>query len=327
MCSLLAVLAGIGFGLSFILFADSSHHPGFWPVLSARMAAVVGVWFVLLVTRSPKSLTAPSRGLAASAGLLDVTATALLIEAVRTGLTAWSLPLPLWPPASPSCTLGGTSMRTSPACRPWAWVSHWSASASSPSDRRDRDWSARSQWLSCGSVPSLLPLTSPIRMAVVGLGQIAELVIPAFTARADVEIVGLCDRNEDRVARWAREVPVPCRPPTSARCWTQSRTSSRSSCPRRPTPTWSAPSSTRGSMSRYRSHWRATWRVRTRCSPPHAVPEPNLACSRTTLFRAPRKAPRDRVLRRNRHGRRAPHEDRGHVPRGWEFRSRAIAGN
>ena len=44
-------------------------------------------------------------------------------------------------------------------------------------------------------------------MAVVGLGQIAELVIPAYAARADVEIVGLCDRNEDRVARWAPEVP------------------------------------------------------------------------------------------------------------------------
>ncbi len=90
---LLAVLAGIGFGLSFILFADSSHHPGFWPVLSARMAAVVGVWFLLLVTRSPKRLTAPSRGLAASAGLLDVAATALLIVAVRTGLTAVVAPV------------------------------------------------------------------------------------------------------------------------------------------------------------------------------------------------------------------------------------------
>ena len=65
-----------------------------------------------------------------------------------------------------------------------------------------------------------LPLTSPIRMAVVGLGQIAELVIPAYAARADVEIVGLCDLNEDRVARWALEpCPVPSTPPTSTRCW------------------------------------------------------------------------------------------------------------
>jgi len=44
-------------------------------------------------------------------------------------------------------------------------------------------------------------------VAVVGLGQIAELVIPAYAAQADVEIVGLCDPNEDRLARWARDVP------------------------------------------------------------------------------------------------------------------------
>ena len=56
-------------------------------------------------------------------------------------------------------------------------------------------------------MPTPLPLPSPIRTAVVGLGQIAELVIPAYAARADVEIVGLCDVNEDRVARWALDVP------------------------------------------------------------------------------------------------------------------------
>jgi predicted dehydrogenase len=44
-------------------------------------------------------------------------------------------------------------------------------------------------------------------MAVVGLGQIAELVIPAQSARDDVEIVGLCDLNEQRMARWAGVVP------------------------------------------------------------------------------------------------------------------------
>ncbi len=56
-------------------------------------------------------------------------------------------------------------------------------------------------------MPTPLPLPSPIRTAVVGLGQIAELVIPAYAARADVEIVGVCDVNEDRVARWAPDVP------------------------------------------------------------------------------------------------------------------------
>ena len=90
---LLAVLAGIGFGVSFILFADSSHHPGFWPVLSARVAAVAGVWLVVFLTRSPRTLSPTPRKLAASAGLLDVVATALLIVAVRTGLTAVVAPV------------------------------------------------------------------------------------------------------------------------------------------------------------------------------------------------------------------------------------------
>jgi drug/metabolite transporter (DMT)-like permease len=90
---LLAVLAGIGFGTSFILFADSSHHPGFWPVLSARVAAVVGVWLIVLVRGTPRTLATPSRRLAASAGVLDVAATTLLIVAVRTGLTAVVAPV------------------------------------------------------------------------------------------------------------------------------------------------------------------------------------------------------------------------------------------
>jgi predicted dehydrogenase len=40
---------------------------------------------------------------------------------------------------------------------------------------------------------------------VVGLGQIAELMLPAYTANDDVAIVGLCDRNPVRVERWASE--------------------------------------------------------------------------------------------------------------------------
>ena len=65
----------------------------------------------------------------------------------------------------------------------------------------------RTPGVASASVPTALPLPSPLRVAVVGLGQIAELVIPAYAAQADVEIVGLCDPNEDRLARWARDVP------------------------------------------------------------------------------------------------------------------------
>jgi predicted dehydrogenase len=56
-------------------------------------------------------------------------------------------------------------------------------------------------------VPSPLPLTGPIRLAVVGLGQIAELMLPAYAANADIVISGLCDRNRERIERWAGEFP------------------------------------------------------------------------------------------------------------------------
>jgi predicted dehydrogenase len=51
--------------------------------------------------------------------------------------------------------------------------------------------------------PTPLPITGrPIRLAVVGLGQISELVLPTYVGRDDVEVVGLCDRDPQRLARW-----------------------------------------------------------------------------------------------------------------------------
>jgi predicted dehydrogenase len=52
-------------------------------------------------------------------------------------------------------------------------------------------------------MPTPLPITGrPIRIAIVGLGQVSELCLPAYTGRDDVEVVGLCDSNPARVARW-----------------------------------------------------------------------------------------------------------------------------
>jgi predicted dehydrogenase len=47
----------------------------------------------------------------------------------------------------------------------------------------------------------------PIRLAVVGLGQVSELVLPSYAARDDTEIVGLCDLAETRRARWGEVFP------------------------------------------------------------------------------------------------------------------------
>jgi predicted dehydrogenase len=57
-------------------------------------------------------------------------------------------------------------------------------------------------------VPTPLPIEDrPIRVGVVGLGQIAELMLPPYLAHPDIEVVGLCDRETDRLARWAPDVP------------------------------------------------------------------------------------------------------------------------
>jgi predicted dehydrogenase len=56
--------------------------------------------------------------------------------------------------------------------------------------------------------PTPLPITGrPIRLAVVGLGQISELVLPTYAHRTDIEVVGLCDLDETRPARWQRDFP------------------------------------------------------------------------------------------------------------------------
>jgi len=96
---LLAVAAGFGFGTSFILFASSAHHSGFWPVLTARLAAVVGVGIVAVVSRAPMSPPPRPRNRAVCAGLLDVLATTLLLVAVRLGLVTVVAPVAALAPA------------------------------------------------------------------------------------------------------------------------------------------------------------------------------------------------------------------------------------
>ena len=84
-----AVAAGVGLGTSFIMFAKTSHDSGNWPVLSARVAAVVLVALAVAVLRRHGSIAFPrgdARNLALGAGGLDVLATTLLLVAVRHGL-------------------------------------------------------------------------------------------------------------------------------------------------------------------------------------------------------------------------------------------------
>jgi drug/metabolite transporter (DMT)-like permease len=89
----LAIAAGSGFGVSLVLFAAASHHGGFWPVLSARCASLIAVWAVLLVMRGVKSVAEVPRVKAASAGLLDVGASTILLLALRSNPTAIIAPV------------------------------------------------------------------------------------------------------------------------------------------------------------------------------------------------------------------------------------------
>ncbi|MEY2398795.1 MAG: hypothetical protein QOJ00_1969 [Actinomycetota bacterium] len=57
-------------------------------------------------------------------------------------------------------------------------------------------------------MPTPVPFDDrPVRVAVVGLGQIAELMVPPYLAHRDVEIVALCDSNQERLDRWAPLAP------------------------------------------------------------------------------------------------------------------------
>ena len=57
-------------------------------------------------------------------------------------------------------------------------------------------------------MPTRLPITGPVRIAIVGLGQIAELVAPTYLGRDDVQVVALCDPDPDALARWTGRCPA-----------------------------------------------------------------------------------------------------------------------
>jgi drug/metabolite transporter (DMT)-like permease len=98
-----AIAAGVGLGCSFIFFAKTSPSSGFWPVLSARAAAVVAVGAAVLVLRPRREVEFPrddARLLALGAGALDVPATALLLLAVRRGLAVVVAPVASLAPAA-----------------------------------------------------------------------------------------------------------------------------------------------------------------------------------------------------------------------------------
>jgi drug/metabolite transporter (DMT)-like permease len=97
----IAVAAGAGLGTSFILFAHTSTDSGLWPVLAARVLAVLGVGIAVAVTARGASMRLPALAgrLAAIAGVFDVVATALLLVAIRDDLAVVVAPIVALAPA------------------------------------------------------------------------------------------------------------------------------------------------------------------------------------------------------------------------------------
>ncbi|HLM19294.1 MAG TPA: EamA family transporter, partial [Acidimicrobiia bacterium] len=95
----LALLAGVGFGLSFVCYGNTRDASEFWPVFSGRVAAVIAVVVVAAVLHISPRLDRVARTQAIGAGALDVLATALLLVAVRNGLFSTVAPVAALGPA------------------------------------------------------------------------------------------------------------------------------------------------------------------------------------------------------------------------------------
>jgi drug/metabolite transporter (DMT)-like permease len=97
-----AIAAGTALGSSLVLFSETSHGSGFWPVAASRISGLIAVAivFAVLAHRRPMPLPAGvGRRLAVGAGALDVTATIVLLAAVRHGLLVVVAPVAALAPA------------------------------------------------------------------------------------------------------------------------------------------------------------------------------------------------------------------------------------
>ena len=95
----LALGAGLLFGSSLVLYSETGHDSGAWPVLAGRASAAALVLVAVVVMRGSLRFAPPERWMAMGAGVLDVTATALLLIAIRDGLVALVAPVAALGPA------------------------------------------------------------------------------------------------------------------------------------------------------------------------------------------------------------------------------------
>jgi drug/metabolite transporter (DMT)-like permease len=83
---LLALGAGIGFGLFFVLLGQAGHSSALWPLAGARVASISSVLLIALVARRPLRPSPGSLLVIAGAGVFDVAANLAYLLASRVGL-------------------------------------------------------------------------------------------------------------------------------------------------------------------------------------------------------------------------------------------------
>ena len=80
------LLAGLGFGIFFVLFARSGDASGYWPLLTLRVASVTMLGGIALAARSLARPGQRAAWMLVGAGVLDVCANLLYLLGTRRGL-------------------------------------------------------------------------------------------------------------------------------------------------------------------------------------------------------------------------------------------------
>ncbi len=81
----MAILAGIGFGLFFVLLAQVSHGTAFWPLVVVRIAAGLVLGVILLATRTPWRPARSVMNLVLVAAVLDMAGNVWFLFASQQG--------------------------------------------------------------------------------------------------------------------------------------------------------------------------------------------------------------------------------------------------
>lgn len=90
---LIAVGAGVGFGVAFIFFSETGDDAGFWPVFLSRCFSLPIFLAVVFIARLPKRLAARDYPISVGGALLEVSANAFQLLAFRRGLISVVAPV------------------------------------------------------------------------------------------------------------------------------------------------------------------------------------------------------------------------------------------